>query len=125
ETTLLDLPGTYSLSAHSPDERITVDVLFGLIGNTAAPDLVLCVVDASNLERNLFLVSQLIGYRLPIIVVLNMMDIAGQEGIAIDIGKLSEELGVRIIPTIANTGIGIDELKSAIAGPNQPSQRSC
>ena len=119
--TLLDLPGTYSLSANSPDEKIAVAALLGLIKGSARPDLVLCVVDASNIERNLFLVSQIIDYHLPVIVVLNMIDVAKQTGIQINAKKFEEKLGVRVIPTIANKRIGIDELKFAILQKNNSS----
>jgi ferrous iron transport protein B len=114
ESTLLDLPGTYSLTANSPDEKIATDVLLGRMENDSPPDLVICVVDASNIERNLYLVSQILDYQIPVVISLNMMDIADQAGISIDVKKLSERLGVAIIPGVATKGIGIDQLKSAI-----------
>ncbi len=114
EITLIDLPGIYSLTANSPDEIIAVNALFGLIEDTPQPDVVICVVDATNIERNLYLVSQIIDYHIPTVVALNMMDIAEQQGISIDDKKLSEELGIPVIPTVANKAIGIEELKSAI-----------
>lgn len=115
EVTLLDLPGTYSLNATSPDERIATDILLGRATHTKTPDVVICVVDASNIERNLYLVSQILDRRLPVIIALNMIDVAEDAGISIDIKGLSKELGVPIIPTIASKGIGINELKDAIA----------
>lgn len=113
EITLLDLPGTYSLSANSPDEKVVTDILLGKRTDTTRPDGVVCVVDASNLERNLYLVSQIIDQRYPLIIVLNMVDVAERAGIKIDIEKLSKSLGVKVIPTIGSKRIGIKELKSA------------
>ena len=73
---LIDLPGTYSLAPRSPDEMVTVDVLLGRRDNVRPPDVVLSIVDASNLERNLFLVSQVLSLGLPTVVALNMVDLA-------------------------------------------------
>src|SRR5256886_6747528 len=78
---VIDLPGTYSLISRSPDERVAMEVLRGLRKETATPDLVVVVVDASNLQRNLYLVSQLIELGKPLVVALNMMDIAERRGI--------------------------------------------
>lgn len=114
EATAIDLPGTYSLTANSPDERVATDVLLGRTGHTPPPDLVLCVVDASNIERNLYLVSQIIDRNLPVIIALNMVDVANEQGIIINIATLEQELGVRVIPTVANKGTGIEELKQVI-----------
>lgn len=114
EATLIDLPGTYSLTANSPDEQIATDILLGRANHTPPPQLVICVVDASNIERNLYLVSQIIDQNLPVIVALNMVDVATDQGTRIDIATLERELGVRVIPTVANKGIGIQELKHAI-----------
>ena len=83
EASVLDLPGTYSLTANSPDERIATDVLLGIATHTPPPDLIICVVDASNIERNLYLVSQVIDRSLPVIVALNMVDVAREQGIDI------------------------------------------
>jgi ferrous iron transport protein B len=124
EIVLLDLPGTYSLSPHSPDEKIATDVLLGLLDHTPPPDTVICVVDASNLERNLYLFSQIIDCTIPVVIALNMIDVAKQEGLSIDENKLSEELGVKVIPTVATKGIGIPELKNAIAGRIPASPKS-
>lgn len=123
EITMLDLPGTYSLNPTSPDERIATDILLGKASHTPTPDLVVCVVDASNLERNLYLVSQLLDRQLPVIVALNMIDVAEEMGVHIDVDVLARELGVPVIATIANKGIGINELKSAIARSDIPVQR--
>ncbi|HTR81154.1 MAG TPA: ferrous iron transport protein B [Bacteroidota bacterium] len=124
EAILLDLPGTYSLTANSPDEKVAVDVLLGRSKYTAVPELVICVVDASNLERNLYLISQIIDNRIPTVIALNMFDVAERDGLTIDTGKLSEELGVKVIPTIGSKGVGIKELKRAIAEPSAPSLKS-
>lgn len=112
--TVLDLPGTYSLTANSPDEKVATDVLLGRADGIPPPDLVVCVVDASNLERNLYLVSQIIDRHIPVIVALNMMDVAEAAGIKIDTPTLEKELGVTVIPTIANKKSGTAEIRSAI-----------
>ena len=124
EAVLLDLPGTYSLTANSPDEKIATDILLGRVDHTPLPELVVCVVDASNLERNLYLISQIIDNRLPVVVALNMFDVAERDGLKIDIQKLSAELGVKVIPTVGSKSLGIEELKAAIAGHVEPSSRS-
>ena len=77
---LVDLPGTYSLAPRSPDEMVTVDVLLGRGSNTSRPDVILSIVDASNLERNLYLVSQVLSLGLPTVVALNMVDLARDRG---------------------------------------------
>jgi ferrous iron transport protein B len=118
EVTLLDLPGTYSLNASSPDEKIATDILLGKAEHTRTPDVVVCVVDASNLERNLYLVSQILDRQLPVVIALNMIDVAEECGISIDVKALERQLGVPVIPTIANKGIGIAELRKAIAQAN-------
>lgn len=114
EISLLDLPGTYSLSAHSPDEKIVSNVLFGKMPQTPVPEIVIFVADATNLERNLYLLSQIIDLKLPVVVALNMIDLAVKDGISIDITLLSEEFGVKFIPTIASTGVGIDVLLDSL-----------
>lgn len=115
EATLLDLPGTYSLNATSPDEKIATDILLGRADHTQRPDVVVCVVDASNIERNLYLVSQILDRQIPVVVALNMVDVAEEAGIEVDVKMLERELGVPVVATIANKGIGINELKEAIA----------
>jgi ferrous iron transport protein B len=94
----IDLPGLYSLTATSPDEVISSEILLGKASHTPAPDLVVCVVDASNLERNLYLTSQIIDLHLPVIVALNMVDVAEAEGLTINHEILQRELGVPVIP---------------------------
>jgi ferrous iron transport protein B len=124
EASLLDLPGTYSLTAGSPDERIAVEILTGAAAHTAAPDLVICVVDASNIERNLYLASQLIDRQLPLLVALNMVDLAEAAGVRVDAPLLSRELGVPVIPTVASRGTGIPELLEAASRTTTPSPRA-
>lgn len=112
---LLDLPGTYSLAAHSPDEMIAVDVLLGQQTGTAPVDAVLAIVDASNLRRNLYLVSQLLETGRPVAVALNMVDIAESRGIQIDARNLSEHLGVPVVPVCAHRRQGTEELRRVAA----------
>jgi ferrous iron transport protein B len=98
---LLDLPGAYSLYPRSPDERVTSDVLFGRARGERQPDLVVCVVDATNLRRNLRLVLAVRRLGLPCVVALNMVDLAARRGAAIDSGALSRELGLPVVDTVA------------------------
>jgi ferrous iron transport protein B len=112
---VIDLPGTYSLISRSPDEQVAMEVLRGLRADTAAPDVVIVVVDASNLQRNLYLVSQLIEMGKPLVVALNMMDVAQRRGLNISPERLEKQLGVRVIPVVGYKRQGIDELKAAIA----------
>ena len=112
---VVDLPGLYSLDSTSPDEKLASDVLHGRLAEHPAPDAALVVVDATNLERNLFLVSQLLELDCPVIVALNMMDMAKRDGIRIDVEKLRTELGCVVMPVSARSGTGIEELKKEIA----------
>ncbi|MFQ5429567.1 MAG: ferrous iron transport protein B [Phycisphaerae bacterium] len=111
---LLDLPGTYSLSARSPDEEIARDVLLGRVRGTQRPDAVLLVIDASNLERNLYLASQLLDFGTPVVIACNMMDVAEQHGVEVDCDALSQELGVPVVPTVAREGRGIPRLREVL-----------
>lgn len=111
---LIDLPGTYSLAPRSLDEMVAVDVLLGRQPETGPIDLVICVVDASNLERNLYLVTQLLELGRPLLVVLNMWDVARTRGIDIDVRLLSERLGVPVVCTSAARREGIAELTTQI-----------
>jgi ferrous iron transport protein B len=111
---LVDLPGTYSLAPHSPDEMVAVDVLLGRAGDLGNIDVVLSIVDASNLERNLYLVSQVLELGLPTVVALNMTDVARSKGIAIDVARLERQLGVAVVEVQANRRIGINQLKQAL-----------
>ncbi len=115
---LIDLPGTYSLAAHSPDEMLAIDVLLGQQQDAPPIDGILAVVDASNLRRNLYLVSQLAEIDVPLVVVLNMGDIAIRRGISIDASALSEALGAPVVPVLAHRRQGLDELRSALVALN-------
>jgi ferrous iron transport protein B len=119
---LIDLPGTYSLAPRSPDEMVTVDVLLGRRDNAAPPDVVLSIVDASNLERNLFLVSQVLSLGLPTVVALNMIDLAGERRVEIDVAALSKRLGVPVIEVQANRRVGLESLKTALAAACESEQ---
>jgi len=112
---LLDLPGSYSLSAHAPDERVTRNVLLGLRSDTPRPDRVLCVVDASHLERNLYFITQVLELGLPTIIALNMVDLAEAGGVFIDAKKLSEQLGVPVISCQAHRRETLLPLKLALS----------
>ena len=118
-TELVDLPGTHSLSAHSMEEHIAVDVIFGRIEGTRTPDGILAVLDATNLYQGLFLVQQLVELELPMIVALTMTDAATRSGIQVDTAELSALLGVPVYPVIATTGAGLDMLRRALADIRQ------
>ncbi len=107
---IVDLPGTYSLRARSPDEEVTRDVVLGRLAGEAKPDLLVCVADASNLRLILRLVLELKQIRQPMILVLNMIDIAERQGFGIDIPALSHELGIPVTATVAVRKRGVDEL---------------
>jgi ferrous iron transport protein B len=112
---LIDLPGTYSLAPRSPDEMLAVDVILGNNPAEARPDVVVTIVDASNLERNLYLTTQVLELGVPVIVALNMIDVADVQGLKIDVDKLSQQLGVPVVPIQANQGRGLEQLKAVIA----------
>ena len=114
---ILDLPGCYSLRANSPDEKVALDALNGLLPGEAMPDLVVCVVDASNLERHLQLTLQVIELGLPCVIALNMVDVAERAGLRLDPAKLAEELGLPVVPMQANAKKGVVELKQALRFP--------
>jgi len=110
EIEVIDLPGTYSLSSYSPEEEIARDYIV-----QEKPDVVVNVIDASNLERHLYLTIQIIETDTPLIIVLNMGDIAERRGLHIDAEKLSKKMdGFPVIKTIGSKKIGIDNLKEAI-----------
>jgi ferrous iron transport protein B len=111
---VLDLPGAYSLDARSPDERITHDVLQGLAQGERRPDLVVCVVDATNLRRHLRFVLEVKRLGIPMVVAANMVDLATRRGLRIDGAALSRELGVPVVPTAAVEAGGADDLCLAI-----------
>jgi ferrous iron transport protein B len=111
---LIDLPGLYSLDATSLDEQIARDVLTGRIQNLPKPDVIIAVVDATNLERNLYLVTQLLDYKVPLVVALTMVDAAEKQSIEIDTKKLSGLLEVPVIEIKALQRKGIDELGQTV-----------
>lgn len=111
---VLDLPGTYSLLPRSLDEQVVHDVLFGIQKGTARPDFIIMVLDANNLERNMYLLSQVLELRIPSMVALTMCDLAESHGIHIDIPKLEAVLGCRCCKIIGNRGVGIPELKETL-----------
>ena len=104
---LIDVPGTYSLNPRSLDEEVAYRVLIGAIDDTRRPDLVVCIVDASNLERNLYLASQVMDLGIPTIIALNMMDAAADEGLEIDAAALAAELAVPVVPLTAAKGLSL------------------
>ncbi len=112
---LVDLPGLYSLAPRSRDEIVAVDLLLGRSTGTAPVDGVLLCVDASNLKRNLYLVSQVLEFGLPTVIALNMPDVARGRGISIDPDRLQHKLGVPVVVTQANRRVGMAELKAALA----------
>src|SRR6187455_2501294 len=111
---VLDLPGTYSLSPQSLDEQVSRDVMLNRLPELPAPDLIVVVVDASNLQRNLYYATQIVELGHRTIVALNMMDVAEENGHQIDTAKLSELLGVVVVPVVASTKQGVPELKEKI-----------
>ena len=117
---LVDLPGNYSLQVRSPDEAVSRDVLLGRRLEEPRPDAVVAVVDAANLERNLYLVAQLLDLGLPTVIALNMVDMAERNGTRIDLAALEEELGVPVIPVVATKGTGLPQLKQALSRAQLP-----
>jgi len=111
---LVDLPGTYSLSPRSPDEMVSVDVLLGRMPDVGRPDVIVCIVDASNLERNLYLFTQLRELGIPIVLALNMWDVAQRNGVVIHVAGLQERLGVAVVACEAQRKRGLEELKHSI-----------
>ena len=117
ELRLLDLPGAYSLHPRSPDERVTADVLFGRALGEKRPDLVICVVDATNLRRNLRLVLAVRRLGLPCVVALNMADLAARRGLAVDAQALSRELGLPVVGTVGVQADGAHALRELLDQP--------
>ncbi len=107
---LVDLPGTYSLRGRSPDEEITRDIVLGRTPGEALPDLVLCVADSTNLRLTIRLVLELKSTGRPLMLVLNMFDIATRRGVTVDVPRLSEALGVPVVTSIAVRKGGTVEL---------------
>ena len=127
EIRVLDLPGTYSLSPQSLDEQIARDVLLNRLPEVPAPALVIVVVDAANLQRNLYYATQAIELGYPTLLALNMVDVAEENGHIIDVDKLSEALGVTVCPLVASSGKGVAEfcqrIISVTAAATRPSPR--
>ena len=111
---VLDLPGTYSLSPQSLDEQIARDVLFHRIAEVPPPELVVVVVDGSNLQRNLYFATQVIELGYPTLLALNMVDVARENGHEIDVAGLSKALGVPVLPLVASKGEGVPALRQKI-----------
>ncbi len=116
---LVDLPGTYSLSPRTIDEMVSVDVLLGRQREVGSIDAVVCIADASNLERNLYLVSQVLDLGLPTVLVLNMWDVAQSREIKIDIVELSRRLGIPVVACEAHRRKQLDDVRSAIVQVSQ------
>ncbi|MFO0812947.1 MAG: ferrous iron transport protein B [Gemmatales bacterium] len=111
---LIDLPGTYSLAARSPDELVTVDLLLGQQPGEPRPDVILNIVDASNLERHSFLTSQLTDLGIPILVAANMMDMAEAQGVKLDARKYEQTMGLPLFPIEAHRAVGLEPLREAL-----------
>ena len=114
---VLDLPGTYSLYPRSPDERVTCEVLAGQARGEKRPDLVVCVLDATNLRRNLRLLLAVQRQGLPCVVALNMSDLAERRGLRVDVQRLSSLLGLPVVQTVATQGEGLEELRQLLDRP--------
>ena len=112
--TIIDLPGTYSLNPKSIDERIAYETLIGEYEHEATPDLAVVIVDASNLDRNLYLATQVMDLGIPMIIVLNMMDVAEERGIKVDPAVIQNHLGVPVVPMVAKRDREIVKLREAI-----------
>ena len=119
---ILDLPGAYSLDPLTPDEQVTADVLLGRRAGESAPDFVVCVTDATNLRQNLRLVLSLKRLGLPMVVALNMSDIARRKGIVIDAQRLSLELGVPVVETVGVKTTGVRALIKVLDATAMPAR---
>ncbi len=111
---LIDLPGLYSLTPRSRDEMVAVDLLLGRRSDVAPIDAVICILDASNLQRNLYLLSQVLEVGLPTVVAVNMLDVAKSLGVSLDLRELQDRLGVPVVGLQAHKGQGIADLKAAL-----------
>lgn len=125
---LLDLPGLYSLTPHSPDERIARDVLLGLRPETPRPEIILNVVDATNVERNLYVTSQLLDLGIPMVIALTMTDAAEKAGLTVRADALEQAVGVPVRAVVADRKQGLSELLSTLdraptLPPSEPSWR--
>ena len=122
---ILDLPGAYSLDPLTPDEQVTADVLLGRRAGETSPDFVVCVTDATNLRQNLRLVLSLKRLGLPMVIALNMTDIARRKGIVIDASKLAAEFGVPVVETVgvkASGAAALIDVLDKLTAPSQPRQ---
>ena len=113
---LVDLPGTYSLTPSSPDEQVTRDTVLGQQAGERTPAALVVVVDAANLDNHLRFAMELIALGKPVVVALNMFDLAQRDGLDIDVAALAQSLGVPVVPTVAVRKRGLDDLKAAIDG---------
>jgi ferrous iron transport protein B len=122
---LVDLPGAYSLDPSSPDERVTRDVVTGTQAGERLPDAIVVVIDASNLDNHLRFTLQLIALGLPVVVALNMVDLAERDGLTLDAAVLERELGVPVVPTVAVRKRGLEELRARLTDivGNAPARR--
>jgi ferrous iron transport protein B len=120
---LTDLPGSYSLHATSPDEEVTRKVIMGEIQGEPAPQVLVVVLDASNLEQHLVFAQEVIALGRPCVVALNMVDLAERDGLVIDPTALEEALGVPVIPTVAVRRRGLAELAVAISAAEERTPR--
>ena len=111
EYILVDLPGTYSLTSASPEEVISRDFVV-----SGEADAILVIIDASQLRRSMYMVAEMAGLDVPVIAVMNMVDVAEDSGVRVDAGILADRLGVPVIPTVASRGLGLDQLMADVAG---------
>jgi ferrous iron transport protein B len=111
---ILDLPGLYQLSLDAPEARIAREIIGGDPSSPGHAEVVLVVVDACNLTRNLVLTGELLSYGLPVVVALNMVDLAQRRGLSLDANRMSTHLGCAVVPIVARRGIGLDELRAAL-----------
>jgi ferrous iron transport protein B len=118
---LTDLPGTYSLTPTSPDEEVTRKVILGEFPGEPAPQVLVVVLDASNLEQHLVFAQEVIALGRPVVVALNMIDLAERDGLVLDPAALQEALGVPVVPTVAVRRRGLTELAEAIAAAEERS----
>ena len=110
---LVDLPGTYSLAPSSPDEEVTRNVVLGTQEGEGVPAALIIVVDAGNLDNHLNFALELIALGRPVVIALNMIDLAERDGLTLDAARLAADLGVPVIPTVAVRKRGLDALKEA------------
>ena len=127
EAQLVDLPGAYSLAAHSPDEMVAADILLGRMLDMPRPAAVLIVIDSANLRRNLFMATQILELNLPVVIALNMIDLAAKRGITIDETLLAEKLDVEVLPVVAGSNKGTRDIEAALdRATQQPkANRAC